>query len=414
MYVMLCSEQVFFSYVILSRPCFSRGTLNGWGGGLNSSNVRVYRLRKWGFALQLGTELNLNMSDVISSAILAANSASVNLEACVDENVSPQPNQNPETEDPKKEEAKNIVESTYSVVSAHWDLSANQHKNSVVILLKPYMLQMLDWPTLASINEVCREMYTTLKRNPESCGLWNAHCISFCSYRGLYSPYLRDMEPKSIADIEKTRTADNSSNTDEAKVGSNAFAHKHFHTELWLGRKKWTSLDAADQVMKKKDKDEEFKIRVACRFRPGPRSNGDVNLPLHQFLKIKRKQHLKQQADSDTNDGGSGGILVGRADPEQYTDPFLNSLMRDPVLLTTSNKVLERSVAVQCLLRNSRDPFNGRKFTQDDMVPQPELAAKIFAWKEKKQQKQKGDLNIDVSEVRVSAFFRVTSHGFHG
>ena len=263
------------------------------------------------------------------------------------------------------------------VITICSDISANANKQIVSVLLKPQTLQMLDFPTLVRLNELCREIQIVFKTNPESCGLWNAHCISFCNYRGLYSPYLADMEAKSISDVEKQqREEDKSSNQMHAKVGSNDFAFKYFHSELWLARKKWTSSVSDSDA--KPEKEEEFKIKVACRFRPGKRGEQNMNLPLHQFLKLKRKQNLKAKtAESESANDGSVLILVGESDPVEFTDPFLGTLMRDPVMLKTSSKILERSIALQSLLRNGKDPFNGQRFTQEDMVPQPDLAGKF-------------------------------------
>merc|ERR1711991_1054386 len=69
-------------------------------------------------------------------------------------------------------------------------------------------------------------------------------------------------------------------------------------------------------------KTQAFKIEVGCRFRPGERVNKNLVVPLHQFLKVRRQK----AADTKT-------FCVGEADPEEYLDPFLKTLMRDPVKL---------------------------------------------------------------------------------
>mgnify|MGYP002014807719 CR=1 FL=1 len=77
--------------------------------------------------------------------------------------------------------------------------------------------------------------------------------------------------------------------------------------------------------------------------------------------------------------------------------PFLKTLMREPVRLATSDRVLERSVAVQCILRGGKDPFNNHKLTMQHLIPMPELAASIEAWKKKKSET---DISLGTSEVQ--------------
>ena len=71
--------------------------------------------------------------------------------------------------------------------------------------------------------------------------------------------------------------------------------------------------------------------------------------------------------------------------------------MRDPVKLGTSDRILERSVAVQCILRGGKDPFNNQKLTMQNLIPMPELAASIEAWRKKKSD---ADISLGTSEVK--------------
>ena len=53
----------------------------------------------------------------------------------------------------------------------------------------------------------------------------------------------------------------------------------------------------------------------------------------------------------------------------------------DPVLLPTSGNVMDRSTITQHLLNDSTDPFNRKELKVEMLQPQPELKARIDAWK---------------------------------
>ncbi|PSC67765.1 putative ubiquitin conjugation factor E4 [Micractinium conductrix] len=65
--------------------------------------------------------------------------------------------------------------------------------------------------------------------------------------------------------------------------------------------------------------------------------------------------------------------------PEEYEDPLLGGLMRDPVRLPSGN-VVERSSIVQQLMSDPRDPYNRQRCTEEDLEPLPELKSRIEAW----------------------------------
>ena len=57
------------------------------------------------------------------------------------------------------------------------------------------------------------------------------------------------------------------------------------------------------------------------------------------------------------------------------------TLMVDPVLLPTSSRlVMDRAHIVRHLLSDQRDPVNREPLTPDQLIPQPELKARIHAW----------------------------------
>eukprot|EP01147_Barroeca_monosierra_P000568 gene568-3885_t len=64
--------------------------------------------------------------------------------------------------------------------------------------------------------------------------------------------------------------------------------------------------------------------------------------------------------------------------PEQYLDPVMYTLMKDPVQLPSS-KAISRKI-LEHLLSDPTDPFNRSKLSPDMLIPEPELKAEIDAW----------------------------------
>lgn len=49
--------------------------------------------------------------------------------------------------------------------------------------------------------------------------------------------------------------------------------------------------------------------------------------------------------------------------PEEFLDPILGTVMKDPVLLTTSGHVVDRDIITRHLLTDQKDPFNRQDLT---------------------------------------------------
>ena len=64
---------------------------------------------------------------------------------------------------------------------------------------------------------------------------------------------------------------------------------------------------------------------------------------------------------------------------EDAPDEFLDPLMH-PVLLPTSNNIVDRRTITHHLLNNDTDPFNRKTLSIDDVVPAVELKAKMKLW----------------------------------
>ena len=55
--------------------------------------------------------------------------------------------------------------------------------------------------------------------------------------------------------------------------------------------------------------------------------------------------------------------------PDEFLDPLLATVMEDPVLLPTSNIIVDRSTIITQLLSTPIDPFNRKPLTLDMVVP---------------------------------------------
>ena len=247
-------------------------------------------------------------------------------------------------------------------------------RRELVLLLS---VKYLDLDTLLALVVLSKETHKQCVTR-DSVGYWAALCGAFAVAKGLYMP--------------------------AAETVSNP--RKFFFEELWVARHKWAlASDAAEDDANNNNNNNnparftEFKIRVGCRFRPGARGQGNMCLPLHQFLRVKReaKAAAAAAAAAKDQDEGNSTVLIGESDPAEFLDPFLGSLMREPVLLESSGQVCDRALAVQCILRGGKDPFNGQKLTRDMLVPQPDLAARIDAWRQKK---AAVDVSVGVGEVK--------------
>lgn len=66
--------------------------------------------------------------------------------------------------------------------------------------------------------------------------------------------------------------------------------------------------------------------------------------------------------------------------PDEFLDPIMSSLMRDPVFLPTSGNVMDRAVISRILLSEPSDPFNRKLLTEDMLEPVASLKQRIDAF----------------------------------
>jgi ubiquitin conjugation factor E4 B len=66
--------------------------------------------------------------------------------------------------------------------------------------------------------------------------------------------------------------------------------------------------------------------------------------------------------------------------PDEFLDPLMFTFMKDPVILPTSDTIVDKSTITQHLLNDPHDPFNRMDLTMDMVKPATELKQKIDKW----------------------------------
>jgi len=70
--------------------------------------------------------------------------------------------------------------------------------------------------------------------------------------------------------------------------------------------------------------------------------------------------------------------------PDEFLDPLMCTFMKDPVLLPTSNTIIDRATITQHLLNDPHDPFNRKELTMSMVEEATELKARMKAWLDNK------------------------------
>ncbi|KAG9010260.1 hypothetical protein FRB94_010788 [Tulasnella sp. JGI-2019a] len=84
--------------------------------------------------------------------------------------------------------------------------------------------------------------------------------------------------------------------------------------------------------------------------------------------------------------------------PDDFLDPLMYTLMRDPVKLPSSKTTIDRSTIKAHLLSDSHDPFNRSPLKIEDVTPDTELKEKIDTWLVEKRSK---GMVVDAPEVTM-------------
>ncbi|KAK7469287.1 Ubiquitin conjugation factor E4 [Stygiomarasmius scandens] len=81
--------------------------------------------------------------------------------------------------------------------------------------------------------------------------------------------------------------------------------------------------------------------------------------------------------------------------PDEFLDPLMFTVMKDPVILPSSKITVDRSTIKSHLLSDSKDPFNRSPLAIEDVVSNTELRERIEAFLvERKQQKKSESMDV--------------------
>ncbi|CAD6576435.1 MAG: hypothetical protein TREMPRED_001677 [Tremellales sp. Tagirdzhanova-0007] len=84
--------------------------------------------------------------------------------------------------------------------------------------------------------------------------------------------------------------------------------------------------------------------------------------------------------------------------PDDFLDPLLSTLMKDPVILPVSRVVIDRATIRTVLLSKEVDPFNNVPLKFEECIPDIELKARIDAWVAEGKTKQAEDV-MDMDQL---------------
>jgi len=76
--------------------------------------------------------------------------------------------------------------------------------------------------------------------------------------------------------------------------------------------------------------------------------------------------------------------------PEEFLDPMLYTIMKNPVTLPESKTVIDYMTIKKHLMNDPHDPFNRGPLKIEDCPVNTELKKRIEAWLEEKKQKRQG------------------------
>jgi len=122
-----------------------------------------------------------------------------------------------------------------------------------------------------------------------------------------------------------------------------------------------------------------FDIAADVVLRRNIKTQAEVNA-LRMFVKkVEERKATMEAEDEDMGDV-----------PEEFLDPLLATLMRNPVLLPSSKTIIDLSTIKSHLLSDSKDPFNRAPLKIEDVIPDATLKARIDAFV--KERRNKTDL----------------------
>jgi len=161
-------------------------------------------------------------------------------------------------------------------------------------------------------------------------------------------------------------------NISKARQEKCLFDPKYLLTEItdafvhFSGHKEFVRAVASDQ---RSFKPEVFERTVSILKKIATRGEAYIH-DFHQFSIAAMEEYSAQmQMQEDLGDV-----------PEEFQDPIMSTLMEDPVILPSTNTVIDRSTIERHLLNDPTDPFNRSQLSVDMLIPATELKERIQKW----------------------------------
>lgn len=107
---------------------------------------------------------------------------------------------------------------------------------------------------------------------------------------------------------------------------------------------------------------------------------------ISEILELSTKVNLIEQIQKLNDEALSNP-------PDEFLDPILSILMKDPVILPSSKVTVDRSTISRHLLSDQSDPFNRSPLSMDKVKPDAELKKKIDEWIKERLQAYNEKLN---------------------
>ncbi|PVU91111.1 hypothetical protein BB561_004564 [Smittium simulii] len=110
-------------------------------------------------------------------------------------------------------------------------------------------------------------------------------------------------------------------------------------------------------------------------------------LALKSLQSIQMLSGIATKVENSIKKSTSQDIQLGDDIPEEFLDPIMYTIMEDPVLLPTSQTIIDFKTIKGYLLTDPRDPFNRKPLQISQVEHLPDLKAQIEEFKQKQQSK---------------------------
>ncbi|XP_021351085.1 ubiquitin conjugation factor E4 A-like isoform X3 [Mizuhopecten yessoensis] len=115
-------------------------------------------------------------------------------------------------------------------------------------------------------------------------------------------------------------------------------------------------------------------IGVLQRISASPAIISDFEIFQDKLTKMRKQQKEEEELFDDA--------------PDEFLDPIMGTLMTEPVLLPSSNNIMDKNVLARHLLSDQSDPFNRSPLSLDMVIPDTELKDQIQQWMAEKRHGQ--------------------------